>query len=54
MENFLKMVNTQSVLFIYLAVGYYCRKANIFTDETRDKLTDFAVMVTLPVLTFFI
>ena len=52
MENFLKMVNTQSVLFIYLAVGYYCRKANIFTDETRDKLTDFAVMVTLPCMIF--
>lgn len=52
MENFLKMVNTQSVLFIYLAVGYYCRKANIFTDETRSKLTDFAVMITLPCMIF--
>lgn len=52
MENFLKMVNTQSVLFIYLAVGYYCRKANIFTNETRSKLTDFAVMITLPCMIF--
>lgn len=52
MENFIKMVNTQSVLFIYLAVGYYCRKANIFTDETRSKLTDFAVMITLPCMIF--
>lgn len=52
MENFLKMVNTQSVLFIYLAVGYYCRKANIFTNETRSKLTDFTVMITLPCMIF--
>lgn len=48
MENFLKMLNTQSVLFIYLAVGFFCRKKNIFSDETRDKLTDFAVYITLP------
>lgn len=52
MENFLKMVNTQSVLFIYLAVGYYCRKANIFTNETRSKLTDFVVLITLPCMVF--
>ena len=52
MDSFLKMVNTQSVLFLYLAVGYYCRKRNIFTDETRDKLTDFVVLVTLPCMVF--
>lgn len=52
MENFLKMVTTQSVLFIYLAVGYYCRKANIFTNETRSKLTDFVVLITLPCMVF--
>ena len=52
METFLKMVNTQSVLFIYLAVGYYCRKRNIFTDETRSKLTDFVVLITLPCMVF--
>lgn len=52
MEHFLKMVNTQSVLFIQLAVGYLCRKAGIFTDETRDKLTDFILMVTLPCMIF--
>lgn len=52
MENFLKMVNTQSVLFIYLAVGYYCRKTSIFTDEARSKLTDFVVLITLPCMVF--
>lgn len=52
MEAFLKMVNTQSILFIYMAVGYYCRKKNIFTDETRNKLTDFVVLITLPCMVF--
>ena len=52
METFLKMVNTQSILFIYLAVGYYCRKRNTFTDETRSKLTDFVVLITLPCMVF--
>ena len=52
METFLKMVNTQSILFIYLAVGYYCRKKDIFSDETRGKLTDFVVLITLPCMVF--
>lgn len=52
MDTFLKMVNTQSILFIYLAVGYCCRKKDIFTNETRDKLTDFVVLVTLPCMVF--
>ena len=52
MNTFLKMVNTQAILFIYLAVGYYCRKKQIFTDETRSKLTDFVVLITLPCMVF--
>jgi len=52
METFWKMVNTQSILFIYLAVGYYCRKKDIFSDEMRSKLTDFVVLITLPCMVF--
>ena len=52
MDTFQKMVNTQSILFIYLAVGYYCRKKNIFSDEVRGKLTDFVVLITLPCMVF--
>lgn len=52
METFLKMVNTQSILFVYLAVGYYCRKKDIFSDEMRGKLTDFVVLITLPCMVF--
>lgn len=52
MDTFMKMVNTQSILFVYLVVGYFCRKRNIFTDETRDKLTDFVVLIALPCMVF--
>lgn len=52
MNSFLKMVDVQTVLFLYMAVGFGCRKAGIFNDVTRDKLTDFVVFVTLPCMIF--
>ena len=52
MDSFFNMVDVQTVLFIYLAVGFFCRKRGIFTDEARDKLTDFVVLVTLPCMIF--
>ena len=33
-------------------VGFGCRKAGIFNDVARDKLTDFVVFVTLPCMIF--
>ena len=52
MESFSKMVDVQTVLFIYMAVGFYCRKRGIFNDVARDKLTDFVVFITLPCMIF--
>lgn len=52
MDTFLKMLETQSILFVYMAVGYCCRKTNIFSDEMRAKLTDFTVLITLPCMVF--
>ena len=52
MDTFWKMANTQSVLFIYILVGYYCRKRGIFDDHMRDKLTDFTIQITLPFMVF--
>ena len=52
MESFFKMVDVQTVLFIYMAVGFYCRKRGIFNDVARDKLTDFVVFITLPCMIF--
>ena len=46
------MVDVQSVLFIYLLVGYFCRRTDIFDDVTRDKLTDFVIKITLPCMVF--
>lgn len=50
--SFLKMVNTQAILFLYLVVGFYCRKTGIFDDSTRDKLTDFTIRIVLPCMIF--
>lgn len=52
MDSFFKMVDVQTVLFIYMAVGFGCRKAGIFNDVARDELTDFVVFVTLPCMIF--
>ena len=52
MDSFFKMVDVQTVLFIYMAVGFGCRKAGIFNDVARDKLTDFVVFVALPCMIF--
>ena len=52
MDSFFKMVDVQTVLFIYMAVSFGCRKAGIFNDVARDKLTDFVVFVTLPCMIF--
>ena len=52
MESFMKMLDVQTVLFIYMAVGFFCRKRGVFTAETRDRLTDFVVFITLPCMIF--
>lgn len=52
MDSFLKMVNTQSILFLYMLVGFYCRKSGIFDDVTRGKLTEFTIQITLPCMVF--
>ena len=52
MDSFYKMVDVQTVLFIYMVVGYYCRKSQIFNDVARDKLTDLVIKITLPCMIF--
>ena len=52
MDSFSKMADVQTVLFIYMAVGFFCRKKGIFNDAARDKLTDFVVLITLPCMIF--
>lgn len=52
MDTFLRMADTQSILFIYIAVGYGCRKSGLFDNSTRGKLTDFVLMITLPCMVF--
>lgn len=52
MGTFLKMANTQSILFLYILLGIFCRKTGLFDDHTRGKLTDFTLMITLPCMVF--
>lgn len=52
MEQFSQMIETQTILFLYLIVGVICRKLGICSDEFRSKLTDFLLYITLPCMIF--
>lgn len=52
MESFIQVIGIQSVLLVYMAVGYFCRKIHLVSDEMRTKLTDFVLFVTLPCMVF--
>jgi malate permease and related proteins len=46
----LRMVGTQAMLFIYMAVGVVVRKTNIITDKTRGSYNLFLIYIALPAL----
>lgn len=52
MENFMRMLSTQAILLVYMAVGFYCRKRGIIEKKMQGKLTDFVLRITLPCMIF--
>lgn len=52
MEGFQNMVNAQLILLIYLGVGMYCRKKGMIDDQTKKKLIDLILKITLPCMIF--
>ncbi|MDO5416874.1 MAG: AEC family transporter [Lachnospiraceae bacterium] len=52
MEGFQNMVNAQLILLIYLGVGMYCRKKDLIDPDTKKKLVDFILKITLPCMIF--
>lgn len=52
MESFLKMLNAQAILLIYLCVGFYCAKKSLIDAHTKQKLTDLILKITLPCMIF--
>lgn len=52
MESFSRMLNAQMVLLVYLAVGMYCMKAGLIDRETKKKLVDIILKITLPCMIF--
>lgn len=52
MESFFEMAELQSVLLIYLLVGYICNKLDIINRENQGKFVDLLVNVLCPVMVF--
>lgn len=52
MNNFFQMVNVQAILFIYILVGFYSKKALILDDVTQQRLTEWVVRITFPCMVF--
>lgn len=46
------MVDIQTLLFLYMAVGYLCRKLRLFREEATTTLTDFSLYIALPCMVF--
>ena len=40
MESFLRMLNAQMILLVYLAVGMYCVKVGLIDLDSKEKLVD--------------
>lgn len=52
MEGFLNMVNAQLILLVYLGTGIYCFKKHLIDPQTKQKLVDFILKITLPCMIF--
>lgn len=52
MDSFIKMLNTQLILVIYIGIGLFCSKKQIIDSHTKQKLTDLILNITLPCMTF--
>ena len=52
MDNFLKMLDTQMVLMVYMAVGFICAKKDIIDQHAKQKITDLILNVALPCMIF--
>ena len=52
LDRFFQMLNLQVLLFVYMAVGYGCRKFGILKESARDAFTEFVIVVTLPCMIF--
>lgn len=46
------MLNAQLVLFVYIAVGFYLGKKQIFDEQTKKKLTSYILKIALPCMIF--
>lgn len=52
MESFLRMLNAQMILLVYLAVGMYCMKVGLIDRDSKEKLVDIILRITLPYMIF--
>ncbi|MBS5282379.1 MAG: AEC family transporter [Clostridiales bacterium] len=52
MDRFISMLNAQLMLLIYMAVGMYCMKMQYIDQNTKKKLVDIILKITLPCMIF--
>lgn len=52
MDQFLRMAEIQSVLFLYMLVGYAVGKAGLFKPEGRRAFNDFLLYISMPCMIF--
>lgn len=52
MDSFIRMLNAQLILLLYMAVGIFCVKKQLIDQHTKKKLIDITLKITLPCMIF--
>ena len=52
MDGLMNMLQSKLILLTYIVCGMYCRKKGLIDDETKVKLIDLILKVTLPCMIF--
>ncbi|EOS58340.1 MULTISPECIES: AEC family transporter [unclassified Anaerotruncus] len=52
MEQFFRMAEIQSVLFLYMLIGWICRKTDLVKAAAQPSFTNFLLYVSIPCMVF--
>jgi predicted permease len=52
MDNFIRLINIQAVLLVYILIGIYVKKKAIITKENQHKFIDLVLQVLMPCMIF--
>ncbi len=52
MVGFIRLLNIQAVIFVYIVVGVYVKRKGLITKENQNKYIDFVLQILMPCMIF--